>query len=125
MRRDAPQRKVVVVNNGPAGLQYNVTPHDLADATVACASTAEAVKRQLETLQRYVQDLHNTSWHGTASDNFTGLMADYDRYADQLYWALHAISEGLGRSEARYTDAEASATRNVSNIQIPPPARLD
>ncbi|MEU2246862.1 WXG100 family type VII secretion target [Streptomyces sp. NPDC019224] len=104
---------------------YVVTPAMVTAAKNSCRTTAEEINAQLSTLRTYVVNLEQV-WQGIAQRTFDTYMAEYDVYAKMLNQALNEIADGLSSTHLNYSEAEATAMRNLQALENElPSARLD
>ena len=89
---------------------YQVDSDEVAGAAAQAGRSAEAIRAEVAAI---VGQLHalESSWQGSASTAFAGVLAQWRGAQAQVEQALESLTQALGAAAAGYAEAEATAAR--------------
>jgi len=89
---------------------YHVDSDEVAAAAGRAGRSAEAIRTEVAGLVAQLNALES-SWQGSASAAFAGVLAQWRAAQAHVETALSSLTQALGAAAAGYADAESAATR--------------
>ena len=89
---------------------YHVDSDEVAAAAGRAGRSAEAIRAEVATLVAHLGALES-SWQGSASTAFAGVLAQWRGAQAQVETALASLTQALGAAAVGYADAESTAAR--------------
>lgn len=90
--------------------QFNVNSDELASKSQAVRGSIDQLRAEVDRMQRNLLDLQ-TSWTGSAANNFQTLITDWRSTQLRVEAALESINTALATAATQYAQAEEANTR--------------
>ena len=91
--------------------KFGVDVSQVSSASAVVATSVSTIRSEVAAMQRHLTDLQST-WTGSASLAFSGVVAQWQATQVQVESGLDAITSALSRTATTYEDAEAAARTN-------------